>query len=299
MKKIFAAVLALAMLCMALCALAEEGQPMFATYGEALDAARAAVGEEGGISAGSYVGEYLSVITEQDGKYYRHIADYDDRLNELESERDALEFGAEDFWEKSQAAYAAIEEYARTLPIRYSEMFTVEPIAQAELDALAGKTLAEVIAAGFEFESSGASEDGSEMLFTMTNSIFSYSFVIGADADTYEKASENGTEGELPVKSAAFAGVNSFAWELRFHTDGTVEEAPEMGFEMPEEMAEIMAVFQEIKEAAERGDQPDIDKLFRTIEEKFPEKKEELEFYRQMIIDQGGVDGLLQMFTGE
>ena len=144
MKKILALVLAVMMLGTACCALAEEAQsaPLYKTIGDALDAARKTAGEEGNVISGSMIGEYVAVGTEENGTYYRHIADYDEKLAELEAARDALDFEADDYWEKWEAAFAEIEAYERTLPIAYSEAFTAEPVAQADLDALAGKSTA-------------------------------------------------------------------------------------------------------------------------------------------------------------
>ena len=123
MKRILALVLAVMMLGTACCALAEEAQgaPMYATYGDAMDAARKAAGEEGNIVAGSFNGEYAAVITEEDGKYFRHVADYDEKLKEMEEARDALDYEADNFWERWEAANAEVDEYMRTLPIVYSE----------------------------------------------------------------------------------------------------------------------------------------------------------------------------------
>ena len=101
MKKILALVLAVMMLGTACCALAEEAQsaPLYKTIGDALDAARKTAGEEGNVISGSMIGEYVAVGTEENGKYYRHIADYDEKLAELEAARDALDFEADEYWE--------------------------------------------------------------------------------------------------------------------------------------------------------------------------------------------------------
>ena len=132
MKKIFALILAVMMLGTACCALAEEtqGAPLYKTIGDAMDAARKTVGEEGNIVAGSMIGEYVSVITEENGKYFRHLADYDEKLAELDAARDELDYESEDYWEKWEKASDDIEAYTRTMPVARSEEFTAEPIAQ-------------------------------------------------------------------------------------------------------------------------------------------------------------------------
>jgi hypothetical protein len=298
MKKILALILAMMMLGTACCALAEEtqGAPLYKTIGDAMDAARKTVGEEGNIVAGGMIGEYVSVITEENGKYFRHLADYDEKLAELEAAKDALNFEAEDYWEKWEKASADIEAYMRTLPVTCSEEFTAEPIAQADLDALAGKTIAELTEAGYVTEMSGT--EGGEIVYAMRYGIFSYNFTVDADEEVYFTASDNGTEGELAVKSGELAGISDSAWDKRFHTDGTVEEeqALDLMSEMPPEAAALMNVVMEIAEAAKNGEEVDIDKLFDAIGEQFPDKKDAIEPYREMI-KQMDPEMLQQMLT--
>ena len=302
MKRILALVLAVMMLGTACYALAEENQgaPMYKTVGDAMDAARAAIGEEGNIIAGGLVGEYIAVITEENGKYYRHVADYDEKLAELEDAQSALDYEAEDYWEKWEAASAEIEAYQRTLPIAYSEAFTAEPVAQADLDALAGKTVAQLAEDGYEIEMSGTTEEG--IVYTMRHGIFNYDFVLDADEEAYSAATENGTEGDLVLKGGKLAGLSNFAWDKRFHTDGTVEtEKPiDIMSEMPPEAAAMMEMIMGVVEAARNGEEVDIDKLFDTIEEQFPDKKEQIEASREMIeqmVEKNGVESLAQIFA--
>ncbi len=292
MKKILSLVLAVMMLGAACCALTEEAQsaPLYKTVGDALDA--------GSVAWGSEAGVYVAVITEENGKYFRHIADYDEKLAELHAARDGLDFEAEDFWEKWEAADAEANAYERTLPIAYSEAFTAEPLAQADLDALDGKTVAELTKAGFETESSGTG--GEEIVYTMRYGIFSYDFTVDADEKTFSAALENDTAGDLVLKSGKLAGVSNAAWEKRFHTDGTVEAEQPIDFtsEMPPEAAAMMEMIMEIVNVAQNGEEIDIDNMFDTIEEQFPDKKEEIDASREMIkqlIETYGMEGLAQM----
>ena len=299
MKKILALILAVMMLGTACCALAEEtqGTPLYKTIGDAMDAAHKTAGEEGNIIAGGMIGEYVAVITEENGKYFRHIADYDEKLAELEEARNELDYEAEDYWDQWEKAFADAEAYMRTLPVAYSEEFTAEPIAQADLDALAGKTIAELTEAGYETESSGTEGD---IVFTMRYGIFSYKFIMDADEEAYFAAMDNGTDGDLAVKSGKFAGISESAWDKRFHTDGTVEEesAFDITNEMPPEAAAILEALTEAVEAARNGKEVDIDKLFDAICEQFPEKKDEIESYREMI-KQMDPEQLKQMFADQ
>ena len=140
MKKTIALMLALLMLCTASVALAEEDgklEPLFATVGDALAAAG-----ENPIAGGEE--DYYAVITEQDGKYYRSVAELDDKAKALEQ---AILEADIDHMEE---AFAARDEYLITLPIAYSEMFTVEPMTEAEMDDLVGQTIEELREAGYE-----------------------------------------------------------------------------------------------------------------------------------------------------
>ena len=287
MKKILALVLAVMMLGTACCALAEEAQgaPMYATYGDALDAARKAAGEEGNVVAGSYNGDYAAVVTEEDGKYFRHVAYYDKKLTEMEDARNELNYEADDYWEKWEAASAGIDEYMRTLPIAYSEEFTAEPMTQEELDALAGKTISELVDAGWESEGSGGGDDG--IIYTMRSGVFDYDLTVDADLETYEKALEDGSDGAFVVTGGKFGGITYAAYDKRVHTDGTVEEEQPVDFmdAMPPEAAAVMEAIGEIVEAGKNGEEIDIDKLFDVIEEQFPDKKDTIEPYREIIKD--------------
>ena len=286
MKKILALVLAVMMLGTACCALAEEAQgaPMYATYGDALDAARKAAGEEGNVVAGSYNGDYAAVVTEEDGKYFRHVAYYDKKLTEMEDARNELNYEADDYWEKWEAASAEIDEYMRTLPIAYSEEFTAEPMTQEELDALAGKTISELVDAGWENVGYGGAEG---IVYMMRNGLFQYDLAVDADIEAFEKAMEDGSDGAFVVTGGKLTGISYNAYDKRVHTDGTVEEEQPVDFmdAMPPEAAAVMEAIGEIVEAGKNGEEIDIDKLFDVIEEQFPDKKDTIEPYREIIKD--------------
>ena len=54
---------------------------------------------------------------------------------------------------------------------------------------------------------------------------------------------------------------------------------------MPPEAAAVMEAIGEIVEAGKNGEEIDIDKLFDVIEEQFPDKKDTIEPYREIIKD--------------
>lgn len=209
MKKIIAMVLSVMLLCAAIGVTAEGAdKPQFATFGDAFAAAG-----ENPVYGGS--DEYMTVIVEQDGKYIRVVTELDEKAQALDEA--ALESDDID------TAYAEFEAYVKTLPVSYTEEFTVQPKEQAELDGLAGKTIAELEEAGFEYTASGTGSSEDEIVFTMAGGVFAYDFVVDTDLADYEKRLESESFDDLKVKSGSFAGLSIFATELNYHADGTVE----------------------------------------------------------------------------
>ena len=273
MKKMIALVLVLAMLCTASVALAEEEEklePLFPTVGDALAAAG-----ENPVAGGEE--DYYAVVTEQDGKYYRSVAEMDEKAKELQqaildADIDQLE-----------AAFAAADEYIKTLPIAYSEVFTAEPMLQEELGALVGKTIGELREAGYEDRESGTDMDENEQMFivyVLRNGLFDYSFVVDADFEAYEKA----TEGELSdddfiVKSVQFKGITGDACLKRYHTDGTIEE-PEDPFAVFNELTEAI---KEMLARVQAGEEVDTEAFFAGLKEQYPDLEETIDMYQEVL----------------
>lgn len=279
MKKMFALVLAVMMLCAAYTAMAETTAPLYATIGDALSAAGEnpiAGGEDG----------YYAVVTEEDGRYYRSIAETDDKYNELQ----AATWEAEP--DQMEAAFAAVDEYVKTLPISYSETFTAEPMSQAEMDDLVGKTLGDLREAGYEERESGTEGDG--IAYVMRNGLFEYSFAVDADFDAYEKAQEDGSDGDFVIKSVSFHGITNEAIFKRFHTDGTVEEEvdPYEGY------ADLMADVQEMIGRIQNGEEVDTDSFFNSLKEQYPDLADSVDMYSEMF-QMLGADGIAVLLTPE
>ena len=218
MKKYVSLILAAIMLFIACAALAEgQGEPLYATVGEALKAEKV-------FSAGG--GEdYYAVVTEKDGKYYRSVANADGKLGSLFDA--AIEAGDE----TREAAWAEYDNYLNALPIAYSEEFTAVPMTQEETDAaFVGKTIGELEEAGYVAETqgteSGATEDEIIVVYTFRKGLFIYACVVDVDFDTYFKILDDEPEKEaaLKVKSASLAGLSNESYDKRFHTDGAVDE---------------------------------------------------------------------------
>lgn len=276
MKKILALLLSAMMLCMAFGTLAETMEPLYATVGDALAAAG-----ENPIAGGEE--DYYAVVTEIEGKYYRSVAEADDHYRELQRAVWEAEL------EQMEAAFAAASEYEKTLPIAYSEAFTAVPMAQAEIDALIGKTIGALREMGYEDRSSGT--EGDDIVYVMRNGLFEYACTVDADFGAYEKAAEEGPDGgrDFVLKRMTFRGITNEACLKRFHTDGTIEEPPELfaGY------AELFADIQEMIGQAQNGE-VNMEECFNGLKEKYPDLAQAIDMY-QGLYQLLGVEGLAQM----
>ena len=162
MKKTLAILLSLMLACAALGAAAEgaqapaaaepvpteapaEAAPLFATVGEAMEK-----GEATG-SGTTFNDEQFVTVVRYNDRFIRVVASMD---KETMAQLEAL-FASEDYENmaaKQDALFAP-------RPVLYTEDLTDAALSQAELDALAGKSVAELTAQGFELTSSGTTED--------------------------------------------------------------------------------------------------------------------------------------------
>lgn len=259
LKRIMA-VLTLAALFAGAAAFAEEEQaaPLFATIGEAM--------EDDGYTgrAAGYAENYI-VIVERDGKYIRVVAEMDEegrRLNDAISEAEDIE-----------AAFAAYDGHVMTLPVLYTEEFTAAPKAQAELDTLAGKTISGLEEEGYTVSSYGTGGEEGEAVYTMAYGLYEYDMLLNESFEVFEEHEENGTYGELTVKSAAFAGLSGNSLNLRFHADGT---------EDPEEdpWAEVSAFMEKI--AGALGSEDGLEAAVAKLTEEMPERAEEIRMFAEL-----------------
>ena len=293
MKKLIALAMVVVMLFTALGVLAEEGQmaPLYATVGEALEDSA-----EDRIVAGGVPGEYYAVVTQKDGKYYRSVAICDEKLNELNEALENLDYEAEDFFEKHDAAMQAVDDYLKTLPIAYSEEFTAEPLTDEEMASMQGKSLSQLTEEGFEIGSNGTEpgEDEEEILivYSLRYGVYDYKCVVDADFDQYIAAQDNGAEGDLVVKSMSLAGITEWGFEKRFHTDGTVDEPMDPFAEFSEIMAEMLTFFEKIQ----AGEEIDIQDYADTLKAKYPDYAEMIDVYITMY-QTYGAEGFASMMN--
>ena len=293
MKKLIALAMVVVMLFTALGVLAEEGQlaPLYATVGEALEDSA-----EDRVVAGGVPGEYYAVVTQKDGKYYRSVAICDEKLNELNEALENLDYEAEDFFEKHEAAMQAVDDYLKTLPIAYSEEFTAEPLTDEEMASMQGKSLSQLIEEGFEIGSNGTepSEDEEEILivYSLRYGVYDYNCVVDADFDQYIAAQDNGAEGDLVVKSMSLAGITEGGFEKRFHTDGTVEEPKDPFAEFSEIMAEMMSFI----EKAQAGEEIDFQDFAEKLKAKYPDYADMIDVY-VTLYQTYGIEGFSSMMN--
>jgi len=292
MKKLIALAMVVVMLFTALGVLAEEGQmaPLYATVGEALEDSA-----EDRVVAGGVPGEYYAVVTQKDGKYYRSVAICDEKLNELNEALENLDYEAEDFFEKHDAAMQAVDDYLKTLPIAYSEEFTAEPLTDEEMASMQGKSLSQLTEEGFEIGSNGTEpgeEDEPLIVYSLRYGVYDYRCVVDADFDQYIAAQDNGAEGDLVVKSMSLAGITEWGFEKRFHTDGTVDEPKDPFAEFSEIMAEMLTFFEKIQ----AGEEIDIQDYADTLKAKYPDYAEMIDVYITMY-QTYGAEGFASMMN--
>ena len=292
MKKLIALVITVVMLFTVYGVLAEEGQitPLYATVGEAMED-----DAEGRVIAGGVSGDYYAVVTKKEGKYYRSVAFCDEKLNELNEALESLDYEADDFFEKHDAAMQAVDDYIKTLPIAYSEEFTAEPLTDEEMASMGGKTLSQLTGEGFEIGGSGT-ESGEDdeiiIVYSLRYGVYDYNCVVDADFDQYITAQDNGDEGDLAVKSMMLAGITEQGFDKRFHTDGTVDEPEDPFAEFSEIMTEIMAFI----ERAQAGEEVDMKDFADMLKEKYPDYADMIDMY-VTLYQTYGADGFASLMN--
>ena len=156
--------------------------------------------------------DYLSLVTEKGGRYYRTVTLLDDRAKELY----AALMEAEDM----DAAYEAFDTYAWSLPVCYTEEIAGQPKDQAELDALTGKTVGELLEEEYSFYGLGGG-DGYQTVVYLSSGLFVYEFAVDAPVDYYRD--HEGWDGlnVLKVHSGKLTPWSNLATDLNWRADGT------------------------------------------------------------------------------
>ena len=192
MKKIAMLILSVFILCTAFSAQAEEnGLPVFASIRDVIDST------EGYLEIRDRR-EYVALILETDSGYVRMATLTDDHAKEL--------YKAVEAEEHSLSEIKAFEDYAWALPLSYTEKL-VPPKSQAELDALTGKTVQELMDEGF----------GKEIILTAEQMANPVSISLEYGFYSYEFEVENGATGYsylMTVKSGKLNGFSRTAFDI-------------------------------------------------------------------------------------
>ena len=257
----------------------------FATFADAVKA-----------TGGEYIIDskgYAGAVIEKDGRLFRIVAFFDERAEELYA-------AYNDAWEQEDvsvldAATQALSEYIMTMPVQNTEELTAKPLTQEELDAMAGKTIGEVMAEPWEMQMRNYPEDaeaGKDVVFPMVKGYFNYELVISEPfevyqerraADRYDPVTEMSLQNylDLTVQSVKYTGVSSRALDLRYQADGTfiqeTETEPEgYEYDVMLEIADILAAAWENGEP----DQETKEALIAELTEKYPKSADMI---RQMV----------------
>ena len=255
---------------------APKEAPLFATVGEAMEAQ----GEDG--IHGGYGEDYV-VIVEVDGTFVRAVAKLDEQAEAL----DQAIFGADDI----DAAFAARDEYIRTLPILYTEEITAVPKDQAELDALVGKTVKELEEMGYESRETGTYGEDHHIECVLASGLFQYRMIMNESEDEYlERVEDTYVFDDFTVKSASFDGVSFNAVDLAYQADGTYA-APETD---GDPFSGNLDLLQIMVDAAQRGEldlDMVTDRLKGMLPEAEPRQAAVIEYVLQMLEGVANQDG--------
>ena len=86
--------------------------------------------------------------------------------------------------------YRTLDAYLMTLPVQYTEELTIVPLPQEELDAMAGKTLGDVmlLPCGMQLcDYPDDAEAGKDIVFRMMKGFCEYDLVIDEPAEVYQE----------------------------------------------------------------------------------------------------------------
>ena len=196
MKKAVSVILVILMLGPAYGAMA-SGEPLFHTIREALDTSE-------GLAQISETDDFVTLILEWNGKYYRAVTMMDATAKELYQA--AMAAG-------TTAVFELFDEYTWRLPISKTEEITAAAKEQTELDELAGAKVREIMDAwGCSDFIYSQETDDEPIIITLENGLFTYAFET-------ERTGYDDME-NLRVTSGKFYGFSRAAFDLTCHADG-------------------------------------------------------------------------------
>lgn len=263
----------------------EETDPFhFSTFGEAVEAAN---GEH------TITAEYAATLLRSDGRFFRAVAFFDDRAKELYTAfNNAWTPGSGDF---PREKHEALQAYIMTLPVQYTEELTVIPFSQEELDAMAGKTLEDVMSEPWEMQIRNYPEDaeaGKDVVFRMVKVFCEYELTINEPFEVYQErfARDRYDPGtimslknylDLTVREVKYTGISNNVSDLRYRADGTLERDTEPfpeGYDY-----DLMLEIADFLTAAWENGEPDGETKEAMIEKLTEEHPEAADMIRQMV----------------
>ena len=181
----------------------ESGHPVFTNLEDA--------NQHG--NGGMLESDYYIIIVAKDNTYYRMIADFDENAKTLwKNYIYYLNTGDADKMNEASRAYY---NYNSTLPVRYDSEFTADPIEQAELDILAGKTVREVKEEGYTLLPFHYSEEPGIAFFMLEKGFFRYNIELNESSDTIQECADQSNYDDLTIKSVKWSGsFSSDAYKL-------------------------------------------------------------------------------------
>ena len=283
MKKTILLILAAAILFTA-CGVYAEGLPHFSTFGEAVNAAMKTV-DEGDTSYCISSEGYCIALIRQEGRFFRAVSFFDEHGYELYSA--FIDASAPEEEKFAEDEHRALDDYLMTLPVQYTEELTVVPLSQEDLDAMAGKTIAEVMSEPWEIGMMNYPEDADangDVIFPMVKGFCKYELAVNEPFEVYQERRARDhydpvtvmslrNYEDLTVKYVRYSGLSDNMLYLRYHADGTRADAAEPAFENYDLMTEITDILAAVWENGE-PDRKAKEAMIAKLTEEHPEAAE-------------------------
>ena len=268
----------------------EEDSFHFATFGEAVNEAKKTADEGTAPYCISSEG-YGVVLIKRDGRFFRAVTFFDEHANELYGAfQDA---SAPEEGKLAEDKYGTMEAYLMTLPVQYTEELTVVPLTQEDLDAMARKTIAEVMSEPWQMGMINYPENAEEngdVVFPMVKGFCKYELVINEPFEVYqERRAHDQYEPvttmslqnyeNLTVRYVKYSGLSDNALNLCYQADGTRAAVTEPAFENYDLMIEIT----DILAAAWENGEPDQETKEAMITKLTKEHPEAADMIREIV----------------
>ena len=267
---------------------AGENEPdpfRFATFGEAVKAADETA-EEGDTPNGVSSEGYCVALIRRNGRYFRAVAFLDDHGKELYT---AFLDASSEKGQFAEEEYKTLDAYLMTLPVQYTEELAVVPLSQEELDAMAGKTLWDVVLepCGMQIhDHPDDAETGKDVVFPASKGFCEYKLVINESAEVYRelRASDRNPNDylNLTVRSVQYSRVSHNALNLHYQADGTFipeDEPYSEGYDY-----DLMTQIADRLAAAWEGGEPDAEAKETMIAILTEEHPEAADMIRQIVM---------------